>query len=565
MPFLLNHSATRIRYLLATALVAAGVVGFVIAVPALGYPTGGTDTSLCTPAGSRAHIAANFALSACFDGRNLVVKNRSSLVVRITGSGDFGTVVRLAEAPSTVGAYLILKTDNHVLPPTGYATIAVGPGGATLNASIDAADNASYAKWQLISGYIPIVSDWGAVASFVSELDNVYANRKRCDANAENFFARAGCSVGMAGNITFAVSRLAVNLVISVSSLGKLVKALLTTLFGGWDQVGQSSDLDQFGRAAQSLTIDPASSGGGSGTGGSGLGSDQPGSGGSGSGGSGSGGLGPGGSGSGGSGSRPQGPVTFSVTGSCTTGGGTLNGSSSGFTPGGTDTIAARRPDGSPYPGLATRGHVHSDGSISWIWPCAGDPAGTYSTMVTDDTTGRSSGWVPFTIGAISTPPPPPPGTQRVTPYDNYGTANEPGIAMCRGNPGRPESMPGGTVAETFTVGAGVSSIDSAMVQVDPANVTAHAVLLVNGQQAAAADAQAVGDTHFNFTTTQVKAGDSVTLQITMSATDGKIITVYSAGSPPNSHLTVNDSCSDGARNIDTTSTGLRATIGGWS
>ncbi len=259
------------------------------------------------------------------------------------------------------------------------------------------------------------------------------------------------------------------------------------------------------------------------------------------------------------------GPLTFIVAGTCTTASGTLTGQTAGFTPGGTFTVAARRPDGSAYPGLTTKGHVHADGSISWTWPCAGDPAGTYTTNVTDDATGRSSGWVSFVIAAVSSPPPPPVTAHQVTPYNNYGTANEPGIAMCRGNPGRPESVPGGTVAESFTVGAGVASIDSAVVQIDPANVTAHATLLVNGAAMATADSAAVGDTHFAFNRVSVKAGDVVTLSIQMTATDGKIITVYSAGSPPNSHLVVSNSCSDGAPNLNTTSTGLRATISGWS
>jgi hypothetical protein len=51
-----------------------------------------------------------------------------------------------------------------------------------------------------------------------------------------------------------------------------------------------------------------------------------------------------------------------------------------------------------------------------------------------------------------------------------------------------------------------------------------------------------------------------VALQLDFSATLGKITTVYTVGSP-GGRLTVTDSCPDGAANVDTVSTGLRATV----
>lgn len=75
---------------------------------------------------------------------------------------------------------------------------------------------------------------------------------------------------------------------------------------------------------------------------------------------------------------------------------------------------------------------------------------------------------------------------------------------------GRPESMPGGVVTQSFTVPAGVASIDHALVQIDPdTRVTASATLHVNGQQRASAATAAVGDTHFGFPAVAVKAGDT--------------------------------------------------------
>lgn len=151
----------------------------------------------------------------------------------------------------------------------------------------------------------------------------------------------------------------------------------------------------------------------------------------------------------------------------------------------------------------------------------------------------------------------------RVNAYDNYGPANA-GRAMCRGNPGRPESMPGGTASQSFTVPAGVASIDRVLVQIDPdTRVSARMTLNVNGQVRATATAPAVGDTTFTFGAVPVRAGDAVTVSISFTATFGKIITVYTAGSPVGT-FTASNSCPDGAPNVHTTTTGLRAVVSGY-
>jgi hypothetical protein len=106
-----------------------------------------------------------------------------------------------------------------------------------------------------------------------------------------------------------------------------------------------------------------------------------------------------------GGGDGPPSPLRFSVAGSCTSAGGTLTGISGGFTPNARFTVSASRPDGSPYPlgGLAG-GSVHGDGSVTWSWPCAGDPPGVYHTTLVDSATHRSTGPVAFTIGAAPLP-----------------------------------------------------------------------------------------------------------------------------------------------------------------
>jgi len=104
------------------------------------------------------------------------------------------------------------------------------------------------------------------------------------------------------------------------------------------------------------------------------------------------------GSGSGPSGSQSVAAPSFAVTGSCTTAGGSLGHTSSGFTPNGTFTVSANYPDGRPYPLATTTGRVYANGSVPWSWPCAGDPAGTYTTVLTDTATHRSTGPIHFTI-----------------------------------------------------------------------------------------------------------------------------------------------------------------------
>ncbi len=174
------------------------------------------------------------------------------------------------------------------------------------------------------------------------------------------------------------------------------------------------------------------------------------------------------------------------------------------------------------------------------------------------------SGSGPPSSGAGPPPPPPPPGATRVNGYDNYGPATA-GVAMCRGNPGRPESMPGGTTTQTFTVPAGVASIDTALVQIDPdSSVTAHLRLSVNGALRATADASAGGDTRLSFPAVAVNGGDSISVSVSFTASSGKIITVYQAGNAGGS-FTASNSCPDGAPNVGPSANGLRAVLTGWS
>lgn len=287
----------------------------------------------------------------------------------------------------------------------------------------------------------------------------------------------------------------------------------------------------------------------------------------------------------------PPPPLQFAVGGVCTTAGGTLTATSANFTPGGPFEVAASYPDGSAYPLDRTSGTVSADGSVPWSWPCAGDPSGTYTTYLTDESTGRDVS-ANFTILPAPTPPPTAPTSQPTSPpptrsssaapqppppthsspapphavkaYDNYGPANA-GHAMCRGNPNNGASMPGGTVTQSFQVPPGVRSLTSALIQIDPdASVTAHLTVLINGNSAASTQAVASGDTNFSFSPVSVAADQTVTLSISFTATYGKIITVYTTGNPGGT-FTASNSCPDGAPSLTTSATGLRAVVSGQS
>ncbi len=181
-----------------------------------------------------------------------------------------------------------------------------------------------------------------------------------------------------------------------------------------------------------------------------------------------------------------------------------------------------------------------------------------YVAQVATHTEVGESGWTDSDAFTIPLAAP-----VRMQAFDNYGPASA-GWAMCRGNPDRPESVPGGTVSQSFTVPSGMTVIDQATVQIDPATeVSANATLIVNGGSRAGVTAVAVGDTTFNFGRVTVAAGDTVTLSITFSATAGKIITIYSAGSP-GGQFVVSNSCPDGAPSATRGDTGLRARVSGW-
>ncbi|HVA10173.1 MAG TPA: putative Ig domain-containing protein [Acidimicrobiales bacterium] len=121
--------------------------------------------------------------------------------------------------------------------------------------------------------------------------------------------------------------------------------------------------------------------------------------------------------------------------------------------------------------------------------------------------------------------------------YNNYGGATL-GIPMCRGNANYPlgHDLPGGSFSQTMVVPAGVATINTVEIEIDPvATVTASLTLSVNGITEASASATPAADTFFHFPNVNVSQGQSVRINVSLSdngdSSTGQIVTIYEAGS----------------------------------
>jgi hypothetical protein len=117
--------------------------------------------------------------------------------------------------------------------------------------------------------------------------------------------------------------------------------------------------------------------------------------------------------------------------------------------------------------------------------------------------------------------------------YNNYGV-EERGQLMCRGNPNYPEGhdVPGGSFSQTMTVPAGVATINTVEIQIDPvATETASLTLSVNGTPRASASATPNANTYFYLPNVAVSQGQSVAINVSLSDSGdnskGQLITIY--------------------------------------
>ncbi|MGA2836628.1 MAG: putative Ig domain-containing protein [Acidimicrobiales bacterium] len=157
--------------------------------------------------------------------------------------------------------------------------------------------------------------------------------------------------------------------------------------------------------------------------------------------------------------------------------------------------------------------------------------------------------------------------------YNNYGPSTTHEL-MCRGNANYPDGhdLPGGTFSQTMIVPAGVATINTVEIEMDPVStMTVSLTLSVNGTNEASASATPNGNTYFYFANVFVVQGQSVTLNFSLSdsgdAANGQLDNVYQAGAG-GGVFTYTNSCVQGIVNGhetsgSSTSETLRAIVSG--
>ncbi len=152
--------------------------------------------------------------------------------------------------------------------------------------------------------------------------------------------------------------------------------------------------------------------------------------------------------------------------------------------------------------------------------------------------------------------------------YNNYGAATR-GVPMCRGNPNYPSGhdVPGGSFSQTIMVPAGVATINTVEIQIDPVPTeTASLTLSVNGTPRASASATATGDVYFHLPNVAVSQGQSVAINVSLSdsgdSARGQIITIYEAGAG-GGVFTYSNSCVQDNEKGSSASNTLRAVVSG--
>lgn len=507
-------------------------------------------SGLCKMDTTRGRVPSDFPLEACLGKEEMVLRNSLDLPVTLSLRGTAGPM-RLVSPNQTLAATLTRMRfdDPNILMPGDLARIPIGSGEASVRIA-DTKAGGFYAQAVTITAFLPTglaVGLYDATMEMIAGVADAMANYANC-LPGKNWVQQFGCQTTLTWEVTYSMGKAL------VLGLAKgATKAVLAPANWAAFVATQPSQVAKILAGSRSIEVAAMATQGAAPS------------------------------------SKPTAPsppfpspaarpLGFRVTGSCTSSGGTLGSESSGFTAGAKYTVDVQKPDGAPYSGFATSGTVRSNGTVKWSWPCAGDASGIYKTRVADVATGRVTPWVAFEIGQVSVRPSSAatptsaasptsaatPTSAAVTAYDNYGTVTSPGIPMCTGNPSRPESLPGGSVSQTFTVPAGVNSIDSSLVQIDPnSGVKVEASIQVDGQVRARDTQSPTGDTNFSFSSVPVTPGQQVTLALTWSATQGKLNTVYLVGSPANSHVIISNSCSDGAPSVDRTDTGLRAIVRG--
>ena len=250
----------------------AAVVMLAIGALAPAARAGGPDGTLCRQNTARVHIPSNFTVSACFDGKILSLRNRTSAVLRVYATGDIQRSSRFATTPSVATLLTGVITESDIVPPDSELQLWIGSGTADVQIEVATQANAKYALYALLLSYLPGVGSYEAVAAAEESISADIANALTCSAHATNWLGKIGCAAGFEANIQFAVAKMLAQVGIDVAKhAGVIVDALVNTDWLGWDQMNQTNDLKTIAASTPTLHIAAASGtaaqGGGSGSG----------------------------------------------------------------------------------------------------------------------------------------------------------------------------------------------------------------------------------------------------------------------------------------------------------
>lgn len=168
------------------------------------------NPSICA-AEPGAHIPGDLMVDACYDGTNVVLVNRSGIVLRANTTPFVARAsVGPADSVMPVSAAIVLvyevrtnpNPDPYLLPPGAELTIPTGtaPNEITIEPW---AQGHIYGFAQWAANWIPGVAETDDLAEFVASASGAYSEWKDCTAR-NNFIGDAGCFAKAAAKVLVA-------------------------------------------------------------------------------------------------------------------------------------------------------------------------------------------------------------------------------------------------------------------------------------------------------------------------------------------------------------------------
>jgi len=253
----------RVPTRLISALV--GVVG-VLALSVA--PAQGTeDPGICSRRDG-AHISGSFFLNACFDGSNLVLENRSDLVLRANTSPYVAPPTLTPLGPSnTLASQVVIDIegfsdhpDPYLIPPGTRLTIPTGEAGNRIELQYWEHRQFQYVIADVL---LPLLPPWAIADGAVGFFNDVTASMTQfweCRA-ASNFLGDVACQLEASAAISVALVDNLGTAVLELVSPAKLIDVLLDvygelTVLGA--SLSQQGQIESFQDSDKVVTVDPA-------------------------------------------------------------------------------------------------------------------------------------------------------------------------------------------------------------------------------------------------------------------------------------------------------------------